>query len=286
MKKTGLISCIIFSFFILEIKSQQVNPVELPGTESFTCYSSYVEDSFLIQVALPKSYAESAKNYPVLYVLDSDMSFGMARDIVNWLNLRHEIPEIIIVGASYPGNWWQKRSRDYTFSKDDSEIWGKWPLAGGADNYLHFIQQELFKKILSSYRIDTTRRIIAGLSLGGLLANYILFTKSQLFDGYIISGPALQWNYQEIFRIEQDFSKGTACLRAKVFTSVGDLDQEDICIPWDEFNQQILSRNYNGLEYRVKRFEDETHISVWPVSLSHGLRYYFSKSPTNQNNYE
>lgn len=263
---------------ILAIRSQQVNSVCLPMTESFTYYSSHVKDSFIIQIALPRTYLNSEKSYPVLFLLDSDMSFGMVRDMINWLNLRNEIPEIIIVGASYTEKWWQKRSRDYTFSKDNSEIWGKWPLAGGGDNYLRFIQQELFKETLSSYRIDTTRRIIAGLSLGGLLANYILFTRPQLFDGYIISGPALQWNYKEIFRIEQDFSEGTAYLQAKVYTSVGDLDQEDICIPWETFNTQILSRNYNGLEYRVKRFEDETHISVWPVSLSHGLRFYFSKS--------
>jgi len=106
-----------------------------------------VGDEYVIDVHLPASYESGADDFSVFFVLDADKSSGMARDIVDWLSWSEEIPPLIVVGISYGGSvgeWWQKRSRDFTPTRDSSKIWGEWPLAGGAEAFKVFLREELF----------------------------------------------------------------------------------------------------------------------------------------------
>jgi len=66
------------------------------------------------------------------------------------------------------------------------KIWGEWPLAGGADNFKKFMQEELVPFIDSNYRTVKNDRTIAGLSFGGLFAAYVLFAEPSLFQRYIL----------------------------------------------------------------------------------------------------
>jgi hypothetical protein len=49
------------------------------------------------------------------------------------------------------------------------------------------------------------------------------------------------------------------------------------------FIGNLEQRHYKDLEYQVRYFEDETHLSVIPVTISKGLRYIYappsSKAP-------
>jgi hypothetical protein len=123
--------------------SQEQGKVTLDNTAAFSIYSVAIKDSFIIQIAFPDNFKNLEKKYPVVYVLDANRSFGMAKDIVDWLSFGAEIPEVVVVGISYQQGWWQKRSRDYTPTQDKTNPWGEWPLAGGADNFLRFIETEL-----------------------------------------------------------------------------------------------------------------------------------------------
>ena len=60
-----------------------------------------IEDTFHIFISLPTNYVESDKLYPVLYVLDGDIAFGMAASIARYLQIGGNIPELIIVGIGY-----------------------------------------------------------------------------------------------------------------------------------------------------------------------------------------
>jgi len=67
--------------------STQQNQVHLENTEQFPIESKYVKnEKYIIQVGLPIDYKSSNKSYPVLYVLDGDKSFGMAKEITDWLS--------------------------------------------------------------------------------------------------------------------------------------------------------------------------------------------------------
>ena len=59
---------------------QSAPPVTVAGSAEHSLESATVGDTFVIQVRLPSSYAGSEKQYPVLYVLDGDKCFGLARE--------------------------------------------------------------------------------------------------------------------------------------------------------------------------------------------------------------
>ena len=54
----------------------EVERVEIPDTERRVLKSSFVDEEFKIHVALPRGYSEEKGRYPVIYLLDSEYSFG------------------------------------------------------------------------------------------------------------------------------------------------------------------------------------------------------------------
>ena len=85
------------------------------------------------------------------------MAKGIALE--GWMRLGNDIKDIIVVGIGYGQGMdvlIKKRARDLAPSIDT--IWpiGKpYPNAGGADNFLKFIQYELFPVVNKNYRINT-----------------------------------------------------------------------------------------------------------------------------------
>jgi predicted alpha/beta superfamily hydrolase len=243
--------------------------------------SRFVDQGYQLQVYLPPSYSGSTKSFPVIYLFDSDKSSGMAKDIVEWLNWFQEIPEVIIVGIAYgegTEQWWQKRSRDYTPWKDRTQKWGEWLLAGGGDTFLNFIAQELIPFVDSTFRTQGNDRALAGLSFGGLFAAYSLLTQPELFNRYFLIAPAFLWADKAIFKCEEAFFRSHDSLPAIVYSVIGDLDdREKLINPWQEFYSIVDSRNYKDFHITTEMVPGETHISVYPLGLTRGLKVVCSQ---------
>jgi uncharacterized protein len=258
----------------------QLKPVCLDNTEQFSITSKYVAgENYAIQVGLPIGYSPSKKSYPVLYVLDADKSFGMTKEIADWLMWSKEIKDIIVVGISYGQGmdaWWQKRARDYSHCADTINVnWVK--QAGGADNFLKFVKNELFPIINKNYKTNQDSIAIMGLSLGGMLGTYILFTQPELFKGYIIIAPSLGWNSNSILKMEDDYSGNHKELNKLVYMAYGSLDNNKVLVvnPTFEFIHTIKMRNYVRLKFISQVFEGEGHISVFSTALTNGLKSIF-----------
>ena len=254
----------------------------LEDTEVHSLRSRYVDQEYQLQVYLPPAYSDPSQSFPVVYLLDADRSFGMAKDILEWLNWSQEVPELIIVGIAYgegTQQWWQKRSRDYTPSKDTTRLWGEWPLAGGGKAFLQFIAQELIPFVDATFRTHGNDRALVGLSFGGLFATYALFTRPELFNRYIMVSPALLWDGKAIFKHEEAFSRSHDTLRAIAYSVVGELDDRETFIaPWQEFFDIVENRHYKDFSLSTEMLARETHISVYPVGLTRGLKAVFSRS--------
>jgi uncharacterized protein len=277
--KTLLTSCILVVSLLGNAFCQDIK-VSLEQTHAKWLDSKIVGDRYLIQTYIPDQKTVPIDSLPIVFVLDADMSFGLVYDIVRWLQWGREIPYVAVVGISYgtgQKDWWAKRSRDFSESKDATKLWGDWPLAGGAANFKSFIEKELFQFLETEYNLKGDSRTIIGLSFGGLFCADILFSKPELFNNYVILGPALLWNDKEIFKQESKFAENHSAVNANVFTAIGKLDDEDIKKPWSEFVDQIKSRNYKGLTLNTWIIEDETHLSMLPVSLTRGLKSTLTK---------
>jgi predicted alpha/beta superfamily hydrolase len=252
----------------------------LENTELHRLRSRFVDQEYQLQIYLPPTYSDPSKSFPVVYLLDAERSFGMAKDILEWLNWFQEVPELIIVGIAYgegTTQWWQKRSRDYTPSKDSTRIWGEWPLAGGGEAFLQFIAQELSPFLDATFRTQADDRAVVGLSFGALFAAYVLLTRPELFNRYIMISPALLWDDRAMFTYEEAFSRSHDTLHASVYSAIGELDdREKLIVPWQEFFVILESRNLQGLRLTKEIVAGETHISVYPAAFTRGLKDVFS----------
>jgi len=272
------LTLILAIIFVGVINAQNVkDKASLYYTEQFSISSKYVEnDKYLIQVGLPNSYYSSQMFYPVLYVLDGDFLFGITKGIADMLMFGKEIKDIIVVGISYGQGivvWNNKRTRDLTTGGDTLLANGQH--AGGADNFIKFIQYELFPVVNKNYRTNPDSSAICGTSYGGLLNSYILFKQPELFKNYIISSPSLNWRKKRTLKLETEYFRNHKELNATVYMTYGSLESKIFTNTIDEFISNIQMHNYKELRLVTRIFEGETHLSVPSTAFTNGLKTIF-----------
>lgn len=252
--------------------------VLLPYTEKHEIYSKTVNDTFQISVALPKKYNQEFK-YPVLYLTDANIFFGLFAETSWLLQYGKEIPEIIVVGIGYPDETKHLELRNRDLTPTQYNLKGR---AGKAKDFLSFIIYELKPEIESLYSIDSNDSILAGDSFGGLFSLYAMLSKTNEFNRYIIGNPSLYWDNSIIFEMEKEYSMRTNSLPAKVFLSVGQLEaltepeHARMLSNVARLIEILNSRKYVGLSLKSHIFLNESHLSVIPATFSRGLREVFN----------
>lgn len=278
MKQLSIISILIVLSWlpVYQLNSQTISG-EIGNRSSFlyntteqNIYSESVNDTFRILVSLPDNYSLSEQKYPVLYVLDGDIAFGMAASIARYLQIGDNIPELIIVGIGYGSidkSAGEKRKRDYRPTS-----------ANGAENFLSFLEEELIPLIDSNYRTVPGDRTINGYSIGGLFGLYSLFTKPEIFSRYILGSPSLSWDEYSIFKYEENSPDKILDKKINIFISVGSEEPDEKYFnPIDNLVTQMQERKYSGVKLEAKVFDGSTHLAGPPESLTHGLLSVFGK---------
>jgi hypothetical protein len=272
--------------------------VFIPNSEVKTLSSRSVGQKYRILVALPMNYAKSNDEYPVLYVLDPMTLFGWVTDLVRlaarlraagYTTSDFVPPNLIVAGIGYPATVQQQpkllfsiRTRDQTPTKSLDDKRGG-ASSGGAKKFLRFIRDELIPYINSNYRTDPTDSTIIGHSLGGLFALYVLFHEPDAFRRYVASSPSLWWDKKVTFKYEREYAAKHTELPAKLFLSVGSLEELDdtnahMTSNLKEFAKILEKRKYEGLELKSHIFEDEGHLSAVGTAICRGISSVFSKS--------
>jgi predicted alpha/beta superfamily hydrolase len=267
---------ILFVFFVnfFSVLAQQdlrdVNDFNLYNTQYKLINSQFVDDTFHVFIGLPDNYNSTDKKYPVIYVLDGDISYGMASGIARYLEIGGNIPKLIVVGIGYgavgkgAGN---KRNRDYR-PKD----------SGGAESFQKFIKEELIPYVDNNYRTVKDNRTIAGYSLGGLFALYSLFTQPGTFQKYIAGSPYLLPGNFVIFDYEAESVSVLNEISARLFISVGsEASNEKYFNPIDELVTKMQEHDYPDLIIETKVFDGSNHLVGPPEVLTHGLVSVFKE---------
>jgi predicted alpha/beta superfamily hydrolase len=255
------------SALFISLSAQDYN---LYNTQKKIMISKEVSDVFNIYISVPDDYIDSDISYPVLYVLDGDVAYGMSASIARYLQIGENIPELIVVGIGYGtvdksgGN---ERRRDYRPVEN-----------GGAENFLTFLNNELFPYIDSTYRTIPGERTIEGYSIGGLFALYALFTKPESFNRYIVGSPYLLWDNSSIFNYEESSPEKIGDKELNIFISVGSEESEGKYYnPIDSLVTKIQERNYPNVVLDTKVFEGSTHLTGPPEVITYGLLYVFTE---------
>ncbi|MBH2067660.1 MAG: alpha/beta hydrolase [Burkholderiales bacterium] len=270
----------------------------LENTQVRDIRAQALKRDYQLYVALPDSYRQGNKRYPVLFVVDANYAFAIVRNIAQRLNKHAGMEEVVVVGLSYAngdGGVYSRR-RDYTPTtprKHDyrSDMPGRQAAFGEAKAYGQFISGEVFPFIAQQYRVNMQRKVFIGHSYGSLLGLQFLLTEPRTFEHYILGSPSLWYDAGIMFEREQAYAASHKDLPASVFFGIGGLEklaagkkrsrseeEADMLADLREFDGKLTSRKYSGLKTRLRVFEDEDHASVFPFVLTHGLRAYLKAS--------
>ncbi|MFJ4255082.1 alpha/beta hydrolase-fold protein [Microbacterium sp. NPDC090003] len=235
---------------------------------------------YKISVALPANYDETGDPYRVLYVTDANAEFGIAVETA-----RLNAPGTMVVGIGYddPGQGFAASGVRRTLDLTPTEITADVP-TGGAPEFLDFLRSELVPQIESEFHADPADRALMGHSFGGLFATYALLHNDGLFHRFVIASPSIWWDDRTILDMEADYAETHDALDARVFLSVGELEETTSGFPMtsDMTNlaRTLQSRDYDRLELGATVFPDETHLSVIGAAFSRGLRFVYAAPGT------
>jgi predicted alpha/beta superfamily hydrolase len=216
-----------------------------------------------ISIYLPANYETSDVKYPVLYDLNAFAYFIYCAGTVELLSRNIEMPEMIIVGLpnlqnGYVPTPYEERKAEPT----------------AADLSLKFFSEELMPFIDGNYR-TAGFNLLCGHSVGGLFTMYVLFTRPDLFSGYIASSPWFQNNDQYwLKQIDKMFQAGSLAGKF-LFMDVGKKEQALTISTYTELEKWMKSKDLKGLTWRSEWLDNVDHSSMLGKSLYDGLLFIF-----------
>lgn len=243
--------------------------------ETFRLKAPTLGEDRLILLSLPLTYGTGRERYPVLYLLDGDAHFLHTRGTVEFLARNGLMPEVILVAI--PST---HRTRDLSptaehFKNPDGTM-GTVAGSGGGEAFLDFLEKTLVPHIEASYRTQPFR-ILAGHSLGGLLALHAMATRPHLFQGIVAASPALAWDHDQPLRLLDTFLLTRPNLRTTLFVSMANEEAGEPRPTRFERLRELLkgAKAGSGFSWEAKAFPDEDHGSVLLRSHYWGLRKVF-----------
>jgi predicted alpha/beta superfamily hydrolase len=267
-------------------------PYTLDNTEVREVRAPSLKRDYQVYVALPDSYGDTTRRYPVVFVTDANYAFPIVRSIASRLTKHAGVEETIVVGLSYAkgDTGVFSRRRDYTPTVPRkhnyrSDMPGRPIALGEATAYGRFLLEDVLPLIAKHYRADMQRKFFVGHSYGSLLGLQILLSEPRTFEHYILGSPSLWYDAGVMFDREQAYAAAHRDLPATVFFGIGGLEtlapgkkrsraEEDADMVADlrDFDGALKSHRYPNLRTQVKVFADEDHASVFPFVVTHGLR--------------
>jgi uncharacterized protein len=230
-----------------------------------TIKSAVLGEERTILVRTPVGYDAKKTPFPVLYMTDGDAHMAHTAATIEFLARNSRMSELIVVGITNTD-----RTRDLTPTKATGDGVNQFRTAGGADNFLKFIETELIPEIEKNYAVRPYR-VLAGHSFGGLFAIHTMITKPELFNSYIAVSPSLQWSNEATLIKAEEFLKTRKEFNATLFASLGN-EPGAIGDSFDMFKAALSKSQVKGFEWQVEQMKEEDHGSVVLRSHYLGLR--------------
>lgn len=223
------------------------------------------------------------KQYPVIYLLDGDWHFSSVVGIIeqmSYINGNTICPEMIIVGIPI-----KDRFRDLTPSCDSSIN----KTSGGYNNFISFINDELFPFIDSTYP-TAPYKVFIGHSLGGLTVVNTLMKFPNMFNSYIAIDPSLWWDNQISLKEAETVLSSNKFEGKRLFLAIAnnmnkgmdtasvrnDNTRNTLAIRSNLKFSDILKANTNNeLDFQTKYYVNESHGSIPLIATYDALHFAF-----------
>lgn len=235
--------------------------------------------TYQLHVGLPASYRESpTRRYPVVFVTDAYWDFQKIDAIRGSLVYDKLVPEFIVVGLGYVGeNLDYGRLRTWELSPvafgESAEARAN---SGHAAEFLRTIETEIIPFIEREYRADPAQRVLAGASLGGLFTLYAMYTKPELFTGYIAASPAVVVGNDWLLDYADKFSATKRALPVRLFVGGGGDEWPDFLAGVKRFDERLRAQRPAKLAYQFRIIEGARHSGMQFESYVRGLTFVFA----------
>ena len=250
--------------------------------KTYEIHSKILKENRSYILELPSSYETSKKNYPLLVLLDGEVSYHSHSGILKHMTDGRQIPEMIIVAITNVD-----RNRDYTPTKYLTNLNGSSAVenhktTGGSGKFLQFIEKELLPEIEQNYR-TTAFKTLVGISHGGLLVGSAFLSKETTFNAFVSMDPSFWWDNQ--YLIKQLKSTDLDQIKNKRFyLSTADKFENFDRIPHvftaninshENFNTTLKNKGFSPNNVALEYFKEENHWTVALMSLYHGMQFIY-----------
>lgn len=254
----------------------------IPGAKQWRMTGSTGVD-YRIMIWAPETPAPEG-GFPILYLLDGNAVFGTMVETVRLLSRGpYRIEPSIVVGIGYDTDeplHTERRFYDYTVHASDDELPERkvntaWPLTGGAESFLLFIEQELKPLIEQNYNVNRKKQTLFGHSLGGFFVLYTLFMKHDAFQYYVAGSPSIWWKQGYIKPYaEQLIEAGLReSVHASLYLGVGSLEKPHMISDAKQMYERLSQAGIPGFHVQYHCFEDEGHLSIIASLISCAVRF-------------
>jgi len=263
----ALVSLAVFSLSGL-LSSQEASEPYVIGTTQ-RLHSDVLGEDRKIIVHLPQAYDVDQQHYPVMYLLDGDAHFHHTTGMIQFLARQGYMPAMIVVAIPNTD-----RTRDLS-PEPSARLARRGTTAGGADDFLRFLSDELMPWVERNYR-TAPFRVLVGHSRGGLFATYALLERPEVFDGYISISPSLWWNDRALVKQAEATIERQPWAGRFLYMTMGNEGGGTLAAA-EELAAVFEVSAPEGFDWQFHLMENETHGSIPHRSTYDALEWLFAE---------
>jgi predicted alpha/beta superfamily hydrolase len=238
-----------------------------------------------IDVVLPPKVEPNAK-YPVMFCMDWYILGDYLKSLPRLMNMGSLTEPYIMVGISQGStddSWAVMRTRDFTPARPTDE-YSKGLMypkaleqAGGAAKFESFLIDELIPRIESDYPADSSRRCLAGYSLGALVGVHILATQPEAFQYYLLGSSSLWFNEFYLGSDIENVPEARFQNVRRVYLSVGEKESWDMLKGFAMLRYALKKKGLNDSRLEARVIDSTGHVGAMPTALYDGIRFVFGR---------
>jgi predicted alpha/beta superfamily hydrolase len=206
-----------------------------------------------LQIYLPESYQKGKKNYPVIFVMDSQRYFLHAIAHQQSLRFQDKTPELIVIGI-----------------KTDDKKRRQW-LSSDSEQFMSFLKVELIPWVEKKYRTSSERLYFGWEMAAGLVPD--LITKHPaLFQAFFMASPT-HIDRERVNNINNYLLKPTS--NHYIYATLGEVET------WATASMQalekvIISHSNSAIEWEYDLMPNQDHHTTPLITIDNGLLKYFN----------
>lgn len=218
----------------------------MPETERLRVLRREAGDAaYHIDIAWPDQPAPPA-GWPSIWLLDAAGCFGTCVEALRRMSRRTDatgVSPMVVVGISAEGDAHDsaRRHRDFTTPPPSPHAPAR--EAGGAAEFLQFLDGEVMDRVGARVRVDRARRTLFGHSLAGYFTLWTLCQHPEVFRGVAAISPSIWWDPDRLL----SSAPALAGCASRLLLAVG--EWEGALPPW----QQGLAGSEEALARRRTR---------------------------------